>query len=275
MSDNTIIHPTSQDHAHLIDLFLFKGRPINNDQDRQVQVLVNSGYVVGFSAERYQPVWAAYRVAGFDRDVDFDRPHLYYDDHRLEPNQRISANTFGKKDGVQYHVGHMVPNEAINQQFGRLAQLETFFMSNMSPQRGSLNGGVWLKLETAIRDIQELETRDHVWIITGPVFGDDPDEIERPDGTKVPVPEAYFCVTFDPFRYPWNRISNVDIAGFLIPQTAPSSDNPLDYLTTLDVIEDRTGLTFIPGFDHTIGEEIGAGEKGVPFARHRLIGNLL
>ena len=273
--DHTTIHPHCESLGHLIDLFVFQGAPINTNDAHPVQILVNHGYVAGYAPSRLQVLWAAYRVAQADRWSDFKRPHLYYADERLDAAHRLGPETFGKLDGIQYHVGHMVPNEAINQQFGRLAQLETFFMSNMSPQRGSLNGGVWLKLETAIRDIQELETRDHVWIITGPVFGDDPDEIERPDGTKVPVPEAYFCVTFDPFRYPWNRISNVDIAGFLIPQTAPSSDNPLDYLTTLDVIEDRTGLTFIPGFDHTIGEEIGAGEKGVPFARHRLIGNLL
>ena len=148
-------------------------------------------------------------------------------------------------------------------------------MSNMSPQRGSLNGGVWLKLEDAIRNIQELESRDHVWVITGPVFGDNPDMIERPDGTKVPVPEAYFCITLDPFRYPWNLIRNVDIACFLIPQDAPGSDSPLDYLTTLEVIEDRTKLTFVPGFNHAIGEEIGTADTGLPFARHRLIGNLL
>ena len=46
----------------------------------------------------------------------------------------------------------MTPNEVINRQFGRLAQMETFLMSNMSPQYATLNLGVWSKLEKAIRE---------------------------------------------------------------------------------------------------------------------------
>ena len=273
--DHTSIHSKSAALGHLIDLFVFQGAPVNTNADHPVEVLINSGYVAGYCPSRLQVLWSAYRVAQTDRWLDFKRPHLYYADKRLDPAHRLGPETFGKINGIQLHVGHMVPNEAINQQFGRLAQMETFFMSNMSPQFGSLNGGVWLKLENAIRDIQELENRGHVWVITGPIFGDNPDEVERIDGKKVPIPEAYYCVTFDPHRYPYNLIRNVDIAAFLIPQTAPSSDSPLDYLTSLDVIEDRTGLNFIPGFDASIGEAISGDERSMSFARHRLIGNLL
>jgi len=67
--------------------------------------------------------------------------------------------------GIQLHVGHMTPNEVINRQFGRLAQMETFLMSNMSPQYGSLNVGVWLKLEDAIR---EMTIADAFEILRGP-----------------------------------------------------------------------------------------------------------
>ena len=108
MDDNTIVHATSHDRAHLINLFVFKGHPINNDQNRQVQILVNQGYVSGFCPQRLQPLWVGYRVAGFDRDVDFDRPHLYYDDHRLDLNHRIGTDTFGAHDNVKYHVGHLM-----------------------------------------------------------------------------------------------------------------------------------------------------------------------
>ena len=104
MPDRTTIHPASMDQKHLIDLFLFKGRPVNNDTDRDVVILVNQGYVVGFSLDRLLPLWAAYRVAGFDRDVDYDRPNLYYDDDRLDEAHRISPNTFGTKNGIRYPV---------------------------------------------------------------------------------------------------------------------------------------------------------------------------
>lgn len=277
MSDNTIVHPTSQDRAHLIDLFLFKGHPVNNDPNRQVQILVNSGYVVGFCPDRFQPLWAAYRVAGFDQDVDYDRPHLYYDDDRLDPNHRISARTFGTHNGVPYHVGHMVPNEVINRQFGRLAQMETFFMSNMSPQQGSLNTGVWLDLEDKIRNIEDKPGKDHVWAITGPIFDNNPETITRPGGQDVPIPTSYYCIVVDPFRYPWDRPSNVDVAYFLIPQDA-ERNTPLDtFLTDRSTVEAASNLNFFPDWPApppgvaagAIAPTIGAAEF-----RHRLLRQL-
>lgn len=259
--DNTTIHPASAHLEHLVDLLVFKGRPRNNDDQNEVVVLVNHGYVLGFSPSRLQPVWAAYRVAGFERDLDFDRPHLYYEDTRLQDDWRIGAQTFGTHGGVRYHVGHMVPNEVINRQFGRLAQMETFLMSNMSPQRGSLNTGVWLSLENSIRNIEDTPDRDHVWAIVGPIFPDDPDTIARPNGKQVPIPDAYYCITVDPFRYPWDRESNVDVACLRIPQDAPGG-TPLDtFVADLSDVEAETNLSFFPQWQAVPGI---AGPSGPP-----------
>jgi DNA/RNA endonuclease G (NUC1) len=275
--DNTTLHPLSRDLQHIIDLFLFKGRPENLDPEREVVVLINHGYAIGFSPDRLQPLWAAYRVAGSDRDVDYDRPHLYYEDTRLDPEWQIGAETFGKHSGVQYHVGHMVPNEVINRQFGRLAQMETFFMSNMSPQRGSLNTGVWLTLENMIRNIEDTPDKDHVWAIAGPIFSDNPDLIERPNGKLVSIPEAYYYITVDPFRYPWDRPGNVDIACFRIPQDAPGGTPLKNYIAELDDIETATKLSFFPKWGDD-GDDPASLERGIPddipMKRHRLLAQL-
>lgn len=254
MTDNTTIHPASQHLAHLLDLFLFKGAPVNTDADRPVTVLVNHGYAVGYAPDRRQPLWAAYRVAGGSGVARFERPMLYYADERLEDSVRLDNTTFGKHDGVQYNVGHMVPNSAINSQFGRLAQMETFFMSNMSPQWGSLNQGVWRDLEARIHAVEEDPEREHLWTIAGSVFGDDPLVITRKDGIDVPVPEAYYCITIDPFRYPYDRSGNQDIACFVIPQDAPRRTPLETFMTTLEEIETRTRLQFMPGWASEVAQ---------------------
>lgn len=276
MTDNSAIHPESKHLAHLVDLFLFRGAPVNNDTDHSVTTLVNHGYVCGYCPSRLQPLWSAYRVAGTDGDVDFDRPHLYYADERIEDSKRLDNGTFGKKDGIQYHVGHMVPNEVINRQFGRLAQLETFFMSNMSPQRGSLNTGVWLDLENKIRQIEDKPGKDHVWAIAGPVFGDNPETISRSDGKEVPIPEAYYYLTIDPFRYPYDKPGNQDIACFVFPQDAENGTPLGDFEASIQEIEDATKLTFMPGWDHDVARSaLGAlSGMGSPFDRHRLLAQL-
>jgi uncharacterized protein (UPF0297 family) len=131
--------------------------------------------------------------------VDYDRPHLYYDDACLPSNLRVGPETFGTHDGIAYGVGHMVPNEATNRQFGRLAQMETFFMSNMSPQYRTLNQGLWKKLEDEIHSIEDAPGKDHIWAIVGPVFSSGPTYIDRLNGTRMPAPESYYCITVDCF----------------------------------------------------------------------------
>lgn len=276
MVGTTKIHPRSKDLGHLVDLFLFKGAPENLDPDRDVEILINHGFITGYCPERLQPIWSAYRVAHADQDVDYDRPHLYYADERLDADVRLDARTFGKKDDIAYHVGHMVPNEVINRQFGRLAQMETFFMSNMCPQRGSLNTGVWLTLENKIRNIEDTDQRDHVWAIAGPVFDDDPDTITH-GGKDVPIPAAFYYITIDPHSYPWDRESNVDVACFLIPQDAPGGTPLHTYLKDdISEIEALTKLSFFPGWE----AELATAEFGFGFEefgaerRHRLLRQL-
>lgn len=253
MADNSVIHEHSKPLEHLIDLFCFNGRPWNLDEDpsHNVSVLVNHGYVVGFSHYRKQPLWAAYRVAEADQHVDYDRPQLFYEDERLSDEDRIDPRPFGKiadpkRPGAKIALnrGHLVPNEAINQQFGRLAQMETFFMTNMSPQYARMNQGIWAQLESKILN-DYAPAMDHIWVMVGPIFGEEPPMVSRRRGLQVPVPEAYYCILFDPVRYPFGRMSNVETMALIIPQTAGREQLSKDHITSIDEIEKRTGLDFL------------------------------
>lgn len=257
MADYSTIHPLSASMAHHLDIHLWRGAPQNLDPDRPVQILVNQGYVVGFSPTTLQPAWSAYSVAHADAAVDYRRPLHYYSDIRIDPAQRLSNRTFGKIGTIPLNVGHMTPNEVINRQFGRLAQAETFLMSNMSPQYEVLNQGVWAKLEESIRAVQTEAGGDYAWVIVGPVFGDDPPHVSRDGGKLVPVPEAYFAMVVDPVRYPYDTPASVNLDCFIIPQTAPRSTNPDDYPSTREEIERRTRLKFFDSWGRTypLGQE--------------------
>lgn len=154
MTDQTTVHPLCAGAAHLLDIHLWRGAPQNLDPDRPVQILINSGHVVGFSPRTLQPAWSAYSIAPADAAADYKRPLHHYADLRLDPAYRLSKQPFGKIGNIAPDAGQMTPSEVINRQCGRLAQAETFLMSNMSPQYATLNGGVRAKLEDAIREVQ-------------------------------------------------------------------------------------------------------------------------
>ena len=151
----------------------------------------------------------------------------------------------------------------------------------MSPQRGSLNTGVWLSLENMIRKIKDTPEKDHIWAIAGPIFFDDPELIRRPNGTKVPIPDAYYYITVDPFRFPWDRPRNVDVACFKIPQGAKGGHPLTDYLVELDEIQELTNLSFFPewvddGVDELASFDVMGDDAsmGTPATRHRLLAQM-
>jgi len=41
--ENTRVHWRSRDLEHLLDLYLFKGQPVNKDPDHKVIILINHG----------------------------------------------------------------------------------------------------------------------------------------------------------------------------------------------------------------------------------------
>jgi endonuclease G len=136
----------------------------------------------------------------------------------------------------------MVPNYAINTQFGRLPQMETFFMSNICPQRYDTNRGVWQRLEKRI--IREYApSLDHIWVITGPVFPKNPSSIARPRGLKVAIPKSFYAILVDPLKYPHDKITNVNILPLEIPQSAGYTELTSDFITTITAIEESTNLT--------------------------------
>ena len=240
--DNSVVNRHSESLSHLIDLFVYKGQPRNLDPDREIHILVNHGFVVGFSPGRNQPVWAAYRVAKAVEDVNFARPHLFYDDYRLNPNNQIGYKTFGGG----YDRGHMVPNFAINTQFGRLAQMETFFMSNICPQKGNLNQGLWMRLEKKIVS-EYAQEWEHIWVLTGPIFGSNPEKIRRRDNVQVDVPDAFYCILVDPMNWPHDRMSNVSLIAMKFPQgVARDEDVAKKHITTINDIEKLTKLNLFP-----------------------------
>jgi endonuclease G, mitochondrial len=86
-----------------------------------------------------------------------------------------------------YSRGHMVP--AGDLAWSEAAVRSTFVLSNAVPQRQSVNGGSWRRLETLVREVAACS--DATYIVTGPLFSDP--MIEQ-IGAGVAVPTHTFKV---------------------------------------------------------------------------------
>jgi endonuclease G, mitochondrial len=196
------------------------------------RVLRNDGFLVGWSDVRVNPLWVSYRLEAVEDPRAGPRPGFRSDWRTLWP---IGADHYA---GSGYDRGHMAPNYAIAVVHGPEAQRDTFYMSNMSPQRPDLNRRLWQRLEEVVID-HFVPRFGAVQVITGPVFPDSfLDNVLNRVGL-VEIPEGFYKIIAVPGDEP-------RVLAFLMPQEV-RGDEPLDdYLVSVDEIEARTGLNFFP-----------------------------
>jgi len=224
---------------------LYAGPPTPT-RGQHVVVLENIGYVVGYSEQRRNPLWAAYRLGPHDGSLAPKRPDYFSVDRRTIA--RISEDDYPRSG---YDRGHLAPNYAIATRYGRKAQLETFQMSNIVPQKHDLNGEAWNDLEQIIASRYANELAE-VWVITGPIFDE---QIERLK-SGVEVPDAFYKIVLDELN------GRPRALAFIMPQTARPKDTPQQYLTTVDAVEQATGLDFFVTLPDDIEEQMESAWSG-------------
>jgi endonuclease G len=221
---------------------VYAGMPEATTSDWQhwYRVLRNDGYLVGYSDLRLNPLWVSYEIKALSAEqkkLSYKRPSRFDSDWRTV--WRVEPGDY-KKSG--YDRGHMAPNYAVSRLYGREAQLETFVMTNISPQRPNLNRKIWQRLEEAAMDHFTVQF-ERVHVVTGPVFDS---EVERLD-SWVEIPDSFYKV----FVALDNQGQAISMLGFLIPQTVRGSEPLTKYVVSVDEIEAKTGYDFF----HQLNDE--------------------
>ena len=119
------------------------------------------------------------------------------------------------------------------------------FLTNVAPQNHDLNNGVWNAIEQRTRDWVLLE--DSLIIISGPVLTDD--NLEKIGSSGVTVPRRFFKIIMAPNTYP------PMILAFMV-DNRDVEHNYEWYTTTVDKIEDATGMDFFSSLSDPIETKI-------------------
>lgn len=213
----------------------FKGEPQTRswlDFSTRNKTLTNQAFIVGYSDNRGNPLWVVYRLQAVPKNTaTLPRPSSFKIDKRV--SNQVSSKDYERSG---YDRGHMAPNYAISSLYGKTAQLETFLMSNITPQTPNLNRKFWQRLEEVeVKYFTRLA--DNVWVTTGPIFSDKPQYLKN--NKQVQIPTAFYKLYAIE-----TKPGQVYLLAFLVPQTVQGNE-PLDaYLTTVDKVEELTGLDF-------------------------------
>ena len=205
------------------------GVPKADSFDIFVRVLRNDGFMLGYSEFRKNPLWVTYKITNTSNSKSLKRPSKFEIDSRTI--SRISHKDY---TNTGYDRGHLAPNSVISKVYGKSAQLDTFLMTNISPQIPSFNRSIWKNLETvAKKNLPSLN--NEIWVITGPIFSG---ESLYLGSSYIVIPSAFYKI------FAMQKNAKIYMLGFIIPQSAPRNDSLRKYMVSIDKIEKATGLDF-------------------------------
>ncbi|GEC78953.1 endonuclease [Flavobacterium aquatile] len=210
----------------------FKYFPSSTNND----IITHNNYTLSYIEKYEQAEWVAYELKKSDLNYNnnnFERP-FFIEDPQVESGSADWRNY--RKSG--YDKGHLCP--AGDRKFSKIAFDETFYTSNISPQKHDFNEGVWNRLEQKVR--YWAGKYDGVYVVTGGVFTENMKTIGSED---VAVPNYFYKVLLDTSR------EEIKMIAFLVPHQ--DSDLPLyEFVVSVDELEKMTGIDFFPKLEDAI-----------------------
>ncbi|MBR1537102.1 MAG: DNA/RNA non-specific endonuclease [Treponema sp.] len=224
---------------------------LHGESDHQIRDFEN--YSICYRESYEQAEWSAYCLTEEQLVKNASRSN----DFRSDPEILTASASLADYKGSGFDRGHLTP--AADMSFSEEAMSETFFMSNMSPQAGSFNRGIWKDLESDVRLWAKKFGR--VYVVSGPILEKPGAEYASIGENNVTVPEFYYKVILAPLYEDENDKKTPEDAsgavaiGFVFPNEK-CTKNLFDYAVSIDEIEKRTKLDFFSLLDDEYENEI-------------------
>jgi endonuclease G len=200
-------------------------------------IIRHLGYTLSYNSKYKQANWVAYLLTKDETVKRFQRGEYFAPDP-LIPGTNLAVDY--AKSG--YDRGHLAP--AADMGYSMETMVQSFYYSNISPQVPRFNRGIWKKLEMQVRNW--AIAYDSLYIVIGPIFSDSMKVIGP---HRVAIPKAYYKVLLQKRNGEWFGI------GYVLPNASLKGDI-MQYATSIDKVEELTGIDFFWGLDDEIEKKI-------------------
>jgi len=165
------------------------------------QPICRQAYLVGYDAYAKIPRFVTYELIPKNALGCVARTNAFAADQSVK-----NGATPDDYAGTGYDKGHMSPDGDLS--WDPQVEYESFLMTNMAPQAGSLNRGIWKLLETSVRGWAAQRNQSYT-IYVGAIYNAQDKRI----GNGVVVPHAFYKIVI-------NNQTN-EVAGWSFPHVAP------------------------------------------------------
>lgn len=233
--------------AEVRDLVKTAGYPVTSNE---VEIVEHSGMVLGFSCNYDMAAWVFHLLTPAILNSTNSRSNNFRVDEKVSCGSAVEADYFVRKknsdgtysyDGFGFERGHLAPSADFK--WSATALSESYYYSNMTPQRPEFNRESWAELEGLLRKIIEQEKKTF-YVLTGPVLHDSLPVIER-SVNKLRIPEFHYKIIVD--------LSQETPRGMAFLMANKKNELRLsEYVVSIDSIERLTGIDFFPSIDATL-----------------------
>lgn len=168
---------------------------------RPATAICREAYLVAYDAPVKIPVYVAYTLMPQNALGCFPRTNAFVADASVPNGARPDDYA-----GTGYDKGHAAPDGDLS--WSQQVEYESFLMTNMYPQHGSLNRGIWKLLETSVRG-WAVQLNQPFTVYVGAIYGAGDPTI----GKGVIVPHGYYKIVINN--------STGQVAGWMFPHTKP------------------------------------------------------
>jgi endonuclease G len=202
--------------------------PYGLPQTTGAQLICRQAYLVGYDAAAKIPKYVTYELLPPNALGCSPRTNAFVADQSLGG----TGATPDDYAGTGYDKGHMAPDGDLS--WAPQVEYESFLMTNMSPQAGSLNRGIWKLLETSVRGWAVQRNQSYT-VYAGGVYG----ASNKTIGKGVIVPHGFYKIVIN------NQTS--EVAGWAFPHVAPYpnlGNNLVQFRTPIAQIQQTVGIKF-------------------------------
>lgn len=177
---------------------------------RDGEIVYHEHYTLSYNEEYEIANWVAYELTKDELQKRYERRDNF------RPDPKVTTGTADDSDykGSGYDRGHLLP--AGDCTWDSIAMGESFYYSNIAPQKPGLNRGEWAMLESYFRDL--ANQHDTVWIVTGPVLNS---LVEFIGPNQKAVPSHFFKAGMYKQNGEWKS------EAYVLPNESIDNSNPL------------------------------------------------
>lgn len=222
----------------------------NNDQ-------FGINYSVEWDCTKRSQRWSCYQMYATNRKQNTSRYYSDTNQYPMDPDLPVQYYfDYDPFRGSGYDHGHICPSA--DRLYSKDANIQTFYLTNMQPQRHSFNAGIWEKMEEKLRSWMSTGSKaeDTLYVCKGgtidavPGITDDPILTTLANGLVVP---KYFFMAL--LRR--SKTGYKAMAFWVEHLNEDHSNDPLsNYVVNIRELERRTGIDFFCNLPDDIEDDV-------------------